>query len=233
MNWPSRSVTTKPAALSTPRWCETDANAIGNKQRWLSRHQPKACDQLRSGRRGAAPLSCGELVARGVILTGTRGKRHRHDTGGWNVIGCGRSRRAQTVRGRPGRQPVNDRPRAITLIGWLFIAVGGGGIARGLWDVVAAAAAGRAQLEATLLELWLMLVSGILAALSGALLLRGSAWGRWLLVAWMAGHIVLSALHDAFKLGVHAVLFAVVFYFLFRREASAYFQRERRPIADG
>src|SRR6266478_5719618 len=30
MNWPSRSLATRSAALSTPRWCDTDANAIGN-----------------------------------------------------------------------------------------------------------------------------------------------------------------------------------------------------------
>src|SRR6059036_600422 len=30
MNCPCRSVATRPAALSTPKWCETDANAIGN-----------------------------------------------------------------------------------------------------------------------------------------------------------------------------------------------------------
>jgi hypothetical protein len=122
---------------------------------------------------------------------------------------------------------VSTRPRAITLIGWLFIAVGGAGIARALWDVLAAAAAGRSQLEATLLELGIMIASGIVAILGGALLLRGSAWGRWLLLLWMAFHIVISALDDRVKLAMHVVLFGVVVYFLLRAEASAYLKRPR------
>jgi hypothetical protein len=114
---------------------------------------------------------------------------------------------------------VSTRPRAVTLIGWLFIAVGGAGIARGLWDVVRA--------EATLLDLGIMTASGIAAVLGGALLLRGSAWGRWLLLLWMAFHIVISALDDRVKLAMHVVLFGAVLYFLLGAETSAYLRRPR------
>jgi hypothetical protein len=122
---------------------------------------------------------------------------------------------------------VSTRPRAVTLIGWLFIAVGGAGIARGLWDVVRAAATGPSQLEAALLDLGIMIASGIVAVLGGALLLRGSAWGRWLLLLWMAFHIVISALDDRVKLAMHVVLFGAVLYFLLGAETSAYLRRPR------
>jgi O-antigen ligase len=56
-------------------------------------------------------------------------------------------------------------------------------------------------------------------------MLYGFNWARWLLVVWIAFHVILSGLHSQFELLVHSLLFAVVLYFLFRPEASAYFRR--------
>lgn len=99
------------------------------------------------------------------------------------------------------------RSRLITIIGWVFIAVGVAGSARALWDIAGGGAMG---------ELGIMVLSGIVAILGGALLLRGSTWGRWVLAAWMAFHIAISALHDLVELAVHVVLFGAVLFFLFR-----------------
>jgi hypothetical protein len=55
-------------------------------------------------------------------------------------------------------------------------------------------------------------------------MLYGFNWARWLLVVWIGFHIILSALHSPLQLLVHSLLFAVVLYFLFRPQASAYFR---------
>jgi len=65
----------------------------------------------------------------------------------------------------------------------------------------------------------------MLAIVSGAFMLRGCNWARWLLVVWLAYHVALSAWHSLFQVAVHALLLAVIAYFLFRSPASAFFQR--------
>ncbi len=71
--------------------------------------------------------------------------------------------------------------------------------------------------------IWICLVR-LVAILGGALLLHGHNWARWLLLVWMAYHVVLSAFHAVGELVVHGVLLAVIAYFLFRPQASAYFR---------
>src|SRR5262249_39079375 len=62
-----------------------------------------------------------------------------------------------------------------------------------------------------------------LAIVCGVFLLRGSNWARWLLLAWIAFHVVLSAFHNVFELAMHSLLLVVVAYCLFRPRTSAYF----------
>ena len=58
-------------------------------------------------------------------------------------------------------------------------------------------------------------------------MLRGRNWARWLLLIWIAYHVILSGVHSLSQLVVHGLLFAVVAYFLFRPRASAYFRGSR------
>lgn len=69
---------------------------------------------------------------------------------------------------------------------------------------------------------WVCLVR-LLAIVGAAFMLRGRNWARWLLLVWMAYHVVLSAFHSASQLIMHGLLLIVIAYFLFRRTASAYF----------
>lgn len=62
----------------------------------------------------------------------------------------------------------------------------------------------------------------LLAIFLGVFLLRGHAWARWGIVAWLGYHVVLSVFHTPFAVMVHSVLLAAVGYFLFRPGASAY-----------
>jgi len=114
-----------------------------------------------------------------------------------------------------------NRPLAITIIGWLFIIVGGLGIAHQIAGIIAGQ-----PFDSDLG--WVCLV-GLVALIGGAFLLRGRGWARWLLAAWMLFHLVISALHSVVQLVVHALLFAVIGYFLFQRRASA-FLRSRKDL---
>ena len=69
---------------------------------------------------------------------------------------------------------------------------------------------------------WMIHVSAIVAIVGGLFLFKGQNWARWLLVLWMAFHIVVGALHGLGPLLTHVVIFSVVLFFLFRRTASAY-----------
>jgi hypothetical protein len=55
-------------------------------------------------------------------------------------------------------------------------------------------------------------------------MLRGRNWARWLCAAWLAAHIVIAGLHTLEQLLIHAVLFVVISFLLFRPRASAYFR---------
>ncbi len=72
-------------------------------------------------------------------------------------------------------------------------------------------------------DLAAILLVCVLAAVSGAFLLRASNWARWLAVAWMAFHVVISALGPWQKAAAHGALIAIFAYILFRPAARAYF----------
>jgi uncharacterized membrane protein HdeD (DUF308 family) len=113
-----------------------------------------------------------------------------------------------------------QRPRSITIISWLFIIFG---IIALLSGVLPFGDITVAQRIAELKGHWYVHVSRILQIVSGVFMLYGHNWARWLLVLWIAFHIVISALHSWTMLLMHVVIFAVILYFLFRRDASSYF----------
>ena len=71
-------------------------------------------------------------------------------------------------------------------------------------------------------------LSRAVGIVAGVFMLRGRNWARWLLVLWIAFHIVVSALHSMLQLLMHVVIFSIVLYFLFRRPASTYFNQSLR-----
>ena len=109
------------------------------------------------------------------------------------------------------------RPLSVTIIACLFIAAGVVGLAYHAGDF-------RTRPP---LEYAFVCFVRLLAIIGGVFILRGRNWARWLLLAWIAYHVVLSAFHELSGLVVHAVLLVVVAYFLFRPRASAYFRRAR------
>ena len=109
-----------------------------------------------------------------------------------------------------------QRPRSITIISWLFIVFGAvallSGVVRG----------------GDLTSHWYVHLSRILQIVAGVFMLYGRNWARWLLVAWIAFHIIISALHSVLFLLMHVAIFSVILFFVFRPQASAYFRKDRK-----
>ena len=118
---------------------------------------------------------------------------------------------------------MEERPRSITIISWFFIIFNSIALLSGLLSPDNLTFA---QLKGH----WMVHLLRILGVVVGVFMLRGQNWARWLLVVWMIFHIVLSALHSALQLMMHAVIFTVILYFVFRPQASSYFLRRRRSL---
>ena len=115
---------------------------------------------------------------------------------------------------------MENRPRSITIIGWLFVVFGSITLLSGVLpfgDVTFA------QRVAELQSHWYVHLSRVLGIVAGAFMLKGYNWARWLLVAWMAFHIVVGALNGLVHFLTHVVIFSVILFFIFRRPASTYF----------
>lgn len=105
------------------------------------------------------------------------------------------------------------RPWQVTVLGWLFIAAGILGTTYHLWNDTFS----RWTVAIVLVR--------IIAIVGGYFLLRGERWARWLLLAWLAFHVGVSAL-DSLSLALpHTVLLLVVGYVLLGPPTAKYFQR--------
>src|SRR6187549_1449514 len=109
------------------------------------------------------------------------------------------------------------RPLSVTLISYLFIIAGAAGIiyhASELKEI------------ATRPDVILVLAVRLLAIVGGLYTLRGANWARWLLVAWIVYHVILSFYHSTAELAMHFVLSIVVIISLFHPKANAYFKKK-------
>ncbi len=109
---------------------------------------------------------------------------------------------------------MNKRPLSVTMISGLFLLAGVVGLAYHVTEFKT-----REPFQYNLV--WVLLVR-LLAIVCAVFMLRAANWARWLLLIWIAYHVVLSAFHSASEVIVHGMLLAVIAYFLFRRPASVY-----------
>lgn len=70
--------------------------------------------------------------------------------------------------------------------------------------------------------IWVAIIE-ILAIVCGVFLLRARNWARWLAIAWMAFHVVIS-LGVLRQLAVHGLLLVFITWCLFRADASRFFR---------
>ena len=104
------------------------------------------------------------------------------------------------------------RPFSVAFLGWLFIVVG---LAALCYHLVKDA-----------LDFWMIPVAlvEIAAIVAGIFLLKGRNWARWLVLIWIAFHVVVSAMHSFSSSLPHFVLLIAVGYFLFTPPDSRYFK---------
>ena len=111
---------------------------------------------------------------------------------------------------------MTGRPVSVTIVGWLFIAVG-------IIGFVYHATELRTQTPFDYNLMWVQAVR-LLAVVGGAFLLRGANWACWLLLLWLVDHVVLSSFHSVSEAVMHILFLAVIGYVLLRPQASQYFR---------
>lgn len=104
------------------------------------------------------------------------------------------------------------RPLPVTILGCLFIVVGLVGLVYHLFE------------EPLKPQIALLSLVRLMAVVGGIFLLMGHNWARWLVLGWLAFHVVVSAFHSLSECIAHVVLLIVIGYFLLRPPASKYFQ---------
>jgi len=105
------------------------------------------------------------------------------------------------------------RPLAVWVFSILFIAAGLFGLLYHLNEL---------RTQAFGLAIIPILLLRLLAVVSGIFLLIGHDWARWVLAAWLALHVAISALNSFEQAAAHLVLLVLVIYFLWRPEVSSF-----------
>jgi uncharacterized membrane protein YbaN (DUF454 family) len=120
---------------------------------------------------------------------------------------------------------MNKRPRSITVISWIFIAIGSIGLLTSLLpqapEVQQRVAEFRSQHPFQ--KAWLF-AGPVMAIICGTFMLLRFNWARWLLVVWFGVNVLASVLRSPVRSLLVAALFALAVYFLFRQQATAYFR---------
>ncbi|HEY3988765.1 MAG TPA: hypothetical protein VGM02_05660 [Acidobacteriaceae bacterium] len=107
----------------------------------------------------------------------------------------------------------NKRPISITILACVYLAIGALTFAAHFHELLAR------QQDAGWVEL-----TEFTAVLCGIFLLRGHNWARWLALAWIAFHVVLSAFHAIPEFVIHSVFCVAIAWLLFRPAAAQYFR---------
>jgi hypothetical protein len=113
----------------------------------------------------------------------------------------------------------NKRPISVTILACVYLAVGAIGFAYHFRELLSL------QQDIVWAEL-----TEFLAIVSGAFMLRGHNWARWLALAWIVFHVILSLFDSFHGLAAHALFCLVIAWILFRPEAARYFRGQERLI---
>lgn len=111
------------------------------------------------------------------------------------------------------------RPLSVTILACVYIAVGTIGFTYHLAEFPSRVAFRYA-------DVWIEIVR-LLAIVGGVFMLRGHNWARWLVVAWIAFHVAVSALHTFGEFAMHSLFCAVITWLLLRPDAARYFQNSK------
>ncbi len=114
-------------------------------------------------------------------------------------------------------------PLSVTILAWVYIAVGTIGFAAHFRGIHASNVLHYDGIGIEAVE--------VLAIISGAFMLRGRNWARWLAISWMAFHVVLSAFGAFYEFAIHTLFCAAIAWIVFRPAARRYFRGERMEPA--
>jgi hypothetical protein len=115
---------------------------------------------------------------------------------------------------------MKNRPVAVILVSLLFITTGCIGFVYHIKDF--------SELNAKPGELIWTLFLRMLAVVCGLLLLFRINWTRWFAIAWLAYHILISALNSTTEMIAHIVFLIIVSILLFLPASSKYFQNRNK-----
>jgi len=110
------------------------------------------------------------------------------------------------------------RPIVVILVSVLFIAIGIANLFKSVWPLV-----GGNITNHELMDSALVLLSALLALLGGIYMLRAASWARWLVLIWMALHVVLSIFHKPFELAIHSLILVLLIGLLLFGSGGRYF----------
>src|SRR5262245_61457682 len=117
---------------------------------------------------------------------------------------------------------MKKRPLMVSILSGLLIAAGAIGLVYHLTDFKMSK-----PVQSELV--WISFVR-LLAIVSGIFMLLGRNWARWLALAWIAFHVVIS-FPSIRQVVVHGSLFVLIAYLLFRPEVRAHVNH-REPAPD-
>jgi hypothetical protein len=111
----------------------------------------------------------------------------------------------------------NQRPLSVAILAWLYIGVGAVGSISHLSEF-------QARNGFRTDGVWIELTE-LSAVLCGAFMLRAYNWARWLALAWMAFHLILSVFDRFHGFAIHCLFSVVIAWVLFRPDAARYFRK--------
>ena len=106
------------------------------------------------------------------------------------------------------------RPISVTVLAWLFIAVGIIAFVRNFSGIL------HFEKDGFLIEF-----VELVGLTAGIFMLRRQNWARWLAIVWMAFHVVVAAFAHAQGLLFHVLIFLGITCLLLRSDATQYFRR--------
>ena len=114
-------------------------------------------------------------------------------------------------------------PWSVMVVSALLIVAGAAGLIFHLADFKDA--------HAISYELILVSFVRLMAVVIGIFILTGRNWARWLAMAWITFHVIVSAFHPVGELAVHLVLCCVFAGALYHRAAAQYFAGAKEPAS--
>lgn len=114
---------------------------------------------------------------------------------------------------------MKKRPIPIIIVSILFILVGVAGFASHL-----------KELSDKLYEtIWVLFVE-VLAVTCGVLLVFKIGWARWLAIAWLLYHVIISAFNSTAEMIAHIVFLIIISVLLFLPVSSTYFLSKSKHL---